>query len=247
MENHPEKNSDMYRKLEIDPEKKIGKSFKFSYLFEILFKPTQTFKEIITAGHVWIWPYLFRAILGVLSYLIVMSFASSEESAHLMNSLNDAGAGVVVIVSIVLIIFIVPLLFTIMILPAAILMFIRNVLLGGKASFRQLLNVDAYSSMTTVPMIIITIILSMIFQEVTNITFSPAMFLPTAMMGTFIYLWLSSFSIFTVWYLILLIKGLAILYRDSQAKTAAWLIPLFLAATTFFSVVVSAISSAVVR
>jgi hypothetical protein len=59
------------------------------------------------------------------------------------------------------------------------------------------------------------------------------------MAGSFLYIWLSGFDLFNIWYLFLAVLGLSILYGHSKAKTASWLIPLALVVHTFISLIAS--------
>jgi hypothetical protein len=120
------------------------------------------------------------------------------------------------------------------VIPALIYMFFESFVLGGRADYRQVLNVTAYALMPSALGIILTSIISWVFQ-VPEFSFSPAIFLTEGMRQTFMGSWLGIFDVFTVWTLILTTIGLSILYGHSRLRTAAWLFPLYLVVFTFFA------------
>ncbi len=112
---------------------------------------------------------------------------------------------------------------------SAIFLFIGNVLLGGKASFKKVLSVYGYSYLIVVLLGTIVKLPLMLSKQTMKIDLSPAVFLGGSAEGTALQRFISSFDIFNIWFLIVFGLGMAIIYRFSQLKGVvsvliAWLI-----------------------
>lgn len=227
MENYPEKYPEFESVSYVEPEKP---RFKFQYLYEILIRPSQTFEKIIPAGHAWVWPFLFYCIILILSTIVIIRSYTDDLSQlpEDFRSLN-LDSETLKIAGIIIISFFTPV-FTIMtfLVSAGIYMFFENLIMGGKAKFREVMNVVSFSYMIMVPKFIIQALFVLVGGKAFNITFSLNVLLSSDLQGTFIYNWLSNFELFQIWVIIVIITGLSVLYKHSKAKTAIWLIPLTL-------------------
>lgn len=90
---------------------------------------------------------------------------------------------------------------------------------GGDGKFKQAFSVVGYAYLPVLLGQVIIAIISMIIGELT-IIFSPAVFLPDSMSTSFIYLLLSQFDIFVIWYEILAIIGISYAYKIDKKKAA---------------------------
>lgn len=114
-------------------------------------------------------------------------------------------------------------------LISAIFLFIGNILLGGKAKYKQIMASFGYAYL--IPVILGTLVkLPLMLQRQTiKIDMSPAIFISKSSVGNGLFNFISSFDIFTLWFLIVFGIGFAIIYRFSQLKGIvsvfiAWLI-----------------------
>ena len=112
---------------------------------------------------------------------------------------------------------------------SAIFLFIGNVILGGKARYVQIFSVYGYSYLIIAILGSIVKLPLIIKQHTIEVNMSPMVFFEGAEKGTALYNFLSSFDIFTLWFLVIFGIGFAVIYRFSQLKGIvsvfiAWLI-----------------------
>jgi hypothetical protein len=217
----------------LDVKKRAG----FIHVFEILYSPTRTFEHVISAGHAWLYPALLLAIILDIGIILSVPFIQEQMQETLALFPNGGvGSEQLVIVMLVFSLFFTPLIVFLpaYIIPSSIYLFFGNFVFEGRARFRQVLNATAFASM---PFIVGRLLESVIsgFGGLDWFSFGPAMLLPAEFQNTFLGLWLGMFDLFIIWQIVLTIIGLSVLYRHTRAKTAAWLIPLYLAAYTFFA------------
>lgn len=81
---------------------------------------------------------------------------------------------------------------------AAIYLFIANILLGGSTTYKHLLAGVAHIAMINIPAAIIRVPI-MLAKGSSEVTLSPAAFLPLEQEKTFLYYLLSQFDIFYLW------------------------------------------------
>ncbi|MBN2366331.1 MAG: hypothetical protein EH225_10310 [Calditrichaeota bacterium] len=111
----------------------------------------------------------------------------------------------------------------------AIFLLIGNMFLGGQARFKQIFSAYTYASL--IPAVLGTIVKVpvMLAKGSIEVDLSPAVLLPMLEKGTPLYKFISSFDIFTIWYLIVFAIGFAIIYGFSKLKgilsvSIAWLL-----------------------
>ncbi len=97
---------------------------------------------------------------------------------------------------------------------------IGNILLGGDGTYKKILSVFCWSSMVLALSAIIKTPL-VIIKESLNISLSPAMLLPGDALGTKLYVLLSKFDFFTIWFLIIFAIGFGMIYKFSKARAFA--------------------------
>jgi hypothetical protein len=226
---------DIYSEI-VEPRKKAG----LRQVVEVLTSPTNAFRSIVESGHVWVIPFIVFSLVLILSMLV--GFAgfenTTEESVLLGMDQEELDAAITVITTIFVFIFLPIIVLIGLVVPALVYMFFESFVLGGKADFRQVLNVTAYAIMPSAVGIILNSIFSWTFQ-MPEFSFSPAVFITESMRQTFMGNWLEIFDIFSIWTLILTTIGLSILYGHGRGRTAAWLFPLYLVVFTFFTMLSS--------
>lgn len=104
-----------------------------------------------------------------------------------------------------------------LVIVAAVLFFIFNVLMGGDSGFRRVFSVYCYSSLIAIPAMIVKFPLVMMKGNI-NVQTSLGLLLSADAKGSFLYRVFSSFDIFTLWQLILVSIGLGVMYKFSTKK-----------------------------
>jgi len=215
------------------PEKKKKASFKS--VFEVLFAPTATFYHVRDAGHAWFFPFII-VVLTILLSMIVPD-ANIDNAQNIDDELSMLGGeyqSALMAIGIVFVVILIPLGVGLVwyVIPSLVFMLFGNYLFERRAKFIHIINTTVYA---TCPVIIQNMIGTIIAVTIGRniIEFSPAVFLPVELHESFLGLWLSSLNLFSIWVVILLIIGLSGLFEHSRAKTSAWIIPLYLFATSF--------------
>ncbi|MBN1154531.1 YIP1 family protein [candidate division KSB1 bacterium] len=118
----------------------------------------------------------------------------------------------------------------ILVIIAAVVYFLGNVILGGKTSFKKILSVISYTSLIggLGGLLLLPIMLS---KKSMNVHFSLATFLPDKSAETVIYQLLKSVDFFMLWQIFVAGIGMAVLYRMSTKKTTTALIVLYVVIT----------------
>jgi len=231
---------DVYSQI-IGPKRKAG----FSDVAEILYSPVKTFRKVMDSGHAWAYPFIIFWIILAISFISKAPYMESQSSElALLNLTQENVSAAITVISIIFSLIAAPIIVVIAFyfIPSLIFMFFESFVMGGNSRLRQIMNVTAYAA---VPMSI-GILLSSAISFVLRIpafSFSPVMILPESMRITFLGMWLGIFDLFAIWVIILIIIGLAALYGHRPAKTAAWLIPVYLATYTLFAFVASLASN----
>ncbi|MGB2696289.1 MAG: YIP1 family protein [Candidatus Zixiibacteriota bacterium] len=105
-----------------------------------------------------------------------------------------------------------------LILFSGILFFVFSVLLGGDSSFKRVLSVFSYSTLIAIPQSIVHLPLAFA-KQTADVNTSLAIFLSTEAKGTFFHSVLKGFDIFTLWQVIVLSIGLAVMYNYTTKKS----------------------------
>ncbi len=111
----------------------------------------------------------------------------------------------------------------------AIFLLIGNVFLGGKSNFKKIFSVYSYSYLIPIVLGSIIKVPIMLSKGSMEVDLSPAIILPMIEQGTALFRFISSFDLFTVWFLIVFGIGFATIYRFSKLKgllsvSIAWLL-----------------------
>lgn len=225
---------------EAPPEKKQN---VFERIAGVLFAPAETFQNIVRRPDI-AGPLLVIVIIGYISTAVIVprfDFESmmaqqseqmskrgqnmSEEQLAQVERITKAGAKVFS--------WVLPVLMVAWyaIMAGALLLAFR--LMGGEGNFKQAFSVTLYAWM---PMVLLTILSAIIvlargtFDPVTAATLvksNPA-FLVDMKEQPILFSLLSSFDVFTIWTVALLIVGFAAMARTTRAKAAAIVISLWI-------------------
>ena len=115
----------------------------------------------------------------------------------------------------------------VLVVVAAILFFVFNVLLGGDSTYHRVFSVYCYSGLIAIPSMIVKFPLIMIKGDL-NVQTSLALLLSANAKDTFLYSVLSSFDIFSFWQVILISMGMGVMYKYSTKKAFVAVLVLWL-------------------
>jgi hypothetical protein len=128
-------------------------------------------------------------------------------------------------------------------LISAVFMFIGNVLLGGRAKYKQVLSVYGYSYLIMAILGTIVKVPLILKQQTVKIDTSLAVLFSPESMSTALYNFIGSFDIFTVWFLIVFGIGFAVIYRFSKLKALTSVFTAWLAYVVIFKVLLGSLFS----
>jgi len=207
----------------VQPEEKpMGGASK---ILNIFFEPKKVF-ESLKIKPTWLIPFLIVALLGIGFYYYTYPFImaqqaekiqenekfSEEQKERIIEKMTEKDhpplwqlsfAPIGTLVSLVIV--------------AAVLFFVFNVLLGGDSAFRRVFSVYCYSSLIAIPAMIVKFPLIMMKGNL-NVQTSLALLLSANAKDTFLYSVLSGFDIFSFWQVILISMGLGVMYKYSTKK-----------------------------
>lgn len=207
----------------VQPEEKpMGGTSKIINTF---FEPKKVF-ENLKIKPTWLIPFLIVTLLGIGSFYYTFPFIMAqqveriqenekipeEQKELIIEKLTEkdhpplwqlALAPIGTLVSLVIV--------------AAVLFFVFNVLLGGDSAFRRIFSVYCYSSLIAIPAMIVKFPLIMM-KENLNVQTSLALILSVNDKDTFLYSVLSGFDIFSFWQVILVSMGLGVMYKYTTKK-----------------------------
>jgi len=112
-------------------------------------------------------------------------------------------------------------------LGAAILLFVANILMGGKANFKQIFSVFAWTGVIGILGYLVRMFLSLSAGTM-QVYLSPAIVMPDSAKETFLFKFLAGLDIFIIWRIILLALGLTAIYKFTYAKSFVTLALLYL-------------------
>ncbi len=110
---------------------------------------------------------------------------------------------------------------------AGILFFVGNIIMGGEARFPQVLGAFVYTGFVGIPEMLVQGLLATA-KGTLNTALSLAAFFPPDQSETFAYRLINGFDIFSIWFVSVLIIGLATVYNFKAGKVAAWILPLWI-------------------
>lgn len=112
-------------------------------------------------------------------------------------------------------------------IAAGILFFIGNIIMGGEARYAQVLGAYVYAGFIGIPEMLVQGLLATA-KGTMRTALSLAALFPPDKAETFAYRLINGFDIFSIWFVSVLIIGLATVYNFKTGKVAAWIIPLWI-------------------
>ena len=191
--------------------------------------PQKVFQYLSAKPEFWV-PIIIAIIAGVVSSFLVYDIAIDETVANYEQNENIPDAQRDAIIDNIesrrtgawryASIFLFPVIgvFFIFALVALVYWFIGNVILGGKARFKQIFSAFAYSYLIIAIVGTIVKIPLILSKESIKIHTSLAAFMSEEASRTALYRFLDGIDIFTVWMLAVFAIGYAVIYRFSQVK-----------------------------
>ena len=101
---------------------------------------------------------------------------------------------------------------------SGVFLFVGNIILGGKTSFKKVLSITAWSWLifSLAGLVMLPLVLS---QETMQISFSLATFMSDESKNTFSYRFLQKIEIFTIWWIAVYSIGLGVIYKKETQTT----------------------------
>lgn len=205
-------------------------------IFGVFFSPKNTFQDI-DRKPTWVVPVALILAIVVAFTIITMPITMPEQMEKQREKMLERGmgddqidqimasqekigkfigpVGAVISTIIILLIF------------AGILIFVGNIVLGGKTTFKTMFSVYVHSSL--IGMLGMLLSLPLIIQKQTaNVHFSLALMLSEDQSKTILYNVLKAFGLFSIWQYVVLAIGFAVIYKFSMKKAGIAMVVLFL-------------------
>jgi hypothetical protein len=205
----------------------------FARWINIYFSPKKTFEAVRQKSR-WVGPFLLMMVLATgFSFLThqarvndsVQQFKTSERMANLSAEQQEQA---IKQMSNPLWNFFTPIGIAIYyLIGAGILFFLGNILMGGESRFGLVFGLFAYTSLVGVPEMLVKGFLAWA-KGTLNTPLSLAALFPADQSETFAYRLINGFDIFSIWFIAVLVIGLATVYNFKTGKVAAWIIPLWI-------------------
>jgi len=212
----------------------------FQRIIGVLFSPDATFASIARRPD-WVVPLVLLLLVALCAGVIMaphMDFGAAASEAMAQNknaSPEQIDKAVRISASIgKVLMYIAPVLSLIGLLVIAGVVLLAFRIFGGEGDYKQAFSVTCYASMPTIIKSVITLIIVVAkggilpAQAMQTIVRSNLGFLVDYKTNPMAFALLSSFDIFTVWFLALLIIGFAYVARVSKAKSAVTIISLWI-------------------
>lgn len=215
----------MEEKLSPVPEEKTTMS-GFSKVINTYFEPRKVF-ESLKIKSTWLVPFIIFVVLGLVTTWFMHPLRmkqvitqieeneryTEEQKEMIIDRIGSSDRPPIYQMGVI------PLfMFGYLILFSGILYFVFNVLLGGGSSFKRVLSVFSYSTLIAIPQSIVQLPLAL-SKQTADVNTSLAIFLSTESKGTFFHSVLKGFDIFTLWQVIVISIGLAVMYNYTTKKS----------------------------
>ncbi|MFL6247915.1 MAG: Yip1 family protein [Thermoanaerobaculia bacterium] len=216
----------------------------FARIAGVLFAPAETFQEIVRRPDV-IGPLLIIVIFGYISTAVIIPKIDFEsmmaqqaeqmsKQGRTMSEDQRAQMQRITMASVKVFSWVLPVLMVAWYAIVAGVLLLAFRLMGGEGNFMQAFSVTLYAWM---PMVLLGILTTIIviargtFDPVTAATLvkSNLAFLVDMKEQPLLFSLLSSFDLFTIWTIALLVVGFAIMARVSKGKAAAIVVSLWMA------------------
>lgn len=185
----------------------------------IFTSPNRTFQEL-DKRPAWITPFLIMLVIAVLSVSLLMplimqnTIKEMSKNQEVTQQQIEMMARVLPISTVGSAILMIPVwLFAL----SGILYLVGSVILGGDTTFKKLLAINSWSMLIMGLSSIVTVPLALVRQNM-FISLSLSLILPTESIGSRLFVLLSQFNFFTIWYLIVLAIGFGTVYKFTTGK-----------------------------
>jgi hypothetical protein len=207
----------------------------FSRIIGIFFSPGKTFQDIQRKPN-WLVPAIILVVISLgfvyLTKPIILKDAQTQALAQIEkqnlseDQTEQALARAEKMTSIM--IFVGPAVgsFIVFLILAAIWLFISNTILGGNATFSQMLGVTVYKDFIGILAMLVKLPI-ILAQQTMNIHFSLATFMPDSAQTTFLYKMLSKVEVFNIWIIAVLCIGIGIMSKTGAKKSWPWIVLTF--------------------
>ncbi len=221
-------------------------------IINVFFNPLKLFRYLRQKPEFML-PLVLAVLIGLGTAYLVYDIAIDDQIAKfeqndripdeqkdlIIDRLEESRTGTTrILYSVVIPFFMVIILF---LLISAVFLFIGNVLLGGKAKYKQVLSVYGYSYLIMGILGTIVKVPLILKQHTVKIDTSLAVLFSPTSMSTALYNFIGSFDIFTVWFLIVFGIGFAVIYRFSKLKALASVFIAWLAYVVIFKVLLGSL------
>jgi hypothetical protein len=240
-ESEPESADEILERIsEKEPEVPVEDMNVGQRVIGIFTGPTKVFQYLRAKPDIWT-PIIIAVIISLLTSFFVYDIAINdqivryeendnlpdEQKERIIDELEASREGprkliytAVFPVLAVLIIFV---------LVSAIFLFIGNVLLGGKAKFKQVLSAYGYSYLILALLATIVKLPLWLSKQTMKIDLSPAVFMAQSASESALYNFVSSLDLFNIWFVLVFGLGLSVIYGFSKLKgllsvIIAWLL-----------------------
>ena len=239
---------------ETEAEEPVEDQNAIQRIINVFFNPLKLFRYLRQKPEFML-PLVLAVLIGVGTAYLVYDIAiddqiarfeqndriSTEQKDLIIDRMEESRTGTTrILYSVVIPFFAVIILFF---LISAVFLFIGNVLLGGKAKYKQVLSVYGYSYLIMGILGTIVKLPLILKQHTVKIDTSLAVLFSPASMSTALYNFIGSFDIFTVWFLIVFGIGFAVIYRFSKLKALASVFIAWLAYVVIFKVLLGSLFS----
>ena len=207
----------------------------FSRIIGIFFSPGKTFQDIQIKSN-WLVPAIILVVFSLgfvfLTKPIILKDAKTQALAQIEKQnltpeqTEQALARAEKITSIM--IFVGPAVgsFVVFFILAAIWLFISNTILGGNATYSQMLGVTIYKDFIGVLAMLVKLPI-ILAQQTMNVHFSLATFMSDSAQTTFLYKMLSKVEVFNIWIIAVLCIGIGVMSKTGAKKSWPWVVLIF--------------------
>ncbi|MEA2166329.1 MAG: hypothetical protein QOK37_4456 [Thermoanaerobaculia bacterium] len=217
----------------------------FQRIIGVLFSPDATMASIARRPD-WVVPLIILMVMALLAGVVIaqhVDFGAAareamEQNKNMSQEQMDRGVKMAAGIGKVMT-YLSPVLSAIGLLIIAGVLLLAFRLFGGEGDFKQAFSVTCYSSMPGVIKGIVMIIIILVkggtfpAQTLATLVRSNLGFLVDYKANPIAFALLSSFDIFSIWYLVLMIIGFAYLARVSKVKSAVIIISLWIVVLLF--------------
>jgi hypothetical protein len=211
---------------EVQGEPKLSFWAKLGLIFT---SPSRVFKYL-SQYPTWLAPTLLMLLVALVSGYFVRDLGMQAQKERIMRSEKiteeqkelfldrmeeQAGSPMQIVMMVVGVIVYI---FASYVIVAGLFLFTGNVILGGSASFKQMLSVYAWGSLVGIPEAIIKVPLSLAKNSI-HVYTSLAILFDTSQANTTLFKIANAVDIFAIWRVALWAIGFGIMYKFSQGKS----------------------------